>query len=484
MAFLRPVLFVQAFVLLIIAAMTVPSALIAVWDRATAAVWAFLGTGGACLLLALPAFITGRKEPLWLSSRQMYLVTTVSWCVVSLAGAIPLYIGLPGTTFTDALFESVSGVTTTGSTVLAGLDTMARGILLWRGLLQWLGGIGIIVLAIAILPYLRIGGMRLFQTESSDWSEKRLPRIHNLIWTIGVVYLGISGLTALSYWLAGMGVFDAIVHSMTTVATGGYANYDASMGHFSDNPLMLWLGSLFMLLSALPFLLYVSLLHGQVMPLVMDRQVRGFLLFVVVIAVVLSLQRSIAEHESIFDALTHSTFNVISIITTTGYASEDYTTWGNFAVTVFFYLTFVGGCSGSTAGAIKIFRFQIGFMMLRNQLRQMRHVQGVFTNFYNNRYVTDDIVRSVIAFSFYFALTVAIIALSLSMCGLDFVTSLSAAATAVGNVGPGLGDIIGPAGNFSSLPDAAKWSLTLGMLLGRLEIMTVLILLTPTFWRT
>jgi trk system potassium uptake protein TrkH len=206
--------------------------------------------------------------------------------------------------------------------------------------------------------------------------------------------------------------------------------------------------------------------------------------FVAVIAVVLSLERSIAEHESIFDALTHSTFNVISVITTTGYASEDYTTWGNFAVTVFFYLTFVGGCSGSTAGAIKIFRFQIGLMMLRNQLRQMRHAQGVFTNFYNGRYVTDDIVRSVIAFSFYFALTVAVLALSLSMYGLDFVTSLSAAATAVGNVGPGLGDIVGPAGNFASLPDAAKWLLSLGMLLGRLEIMTVLILLTPMFWRT
>jgi trk system potassium uptake protein TrkH len=483
MAFLRPVLFIQAFVLLVMAVMTVPPAFVALWQDNTLAARAFLWTGGVCLLLALPPFVTRHQEPLWLSSRQMYLMTTLSWCVVSVAGAVPLYIGLPGTTFTDALFESVSGVTTTGSTVLVGLDTMARSILLWRALLQWLGGIGIIVLAIAILPYLRVGGMRLFQTESSDWSEKRLPRIHNLIWAIGIVYLGLSGLTALSYWLAGMGAFDAIVHAMTTVATGGYANYDASMGHF-NNPLILWLSSLFMLLSSLPFLLYVSLLHGQITPLVRDHQVRGFLLFVAVMAVVLSLERSIAEHESVFNALTHSTFNVISVITTTGYASEDYTTWGNFAVTVFFYLTFVGGCSGSTAGAIKIFRFQIGFMMLRNQLRQMRHAQGVFTNFYNSRYVTDDIVRSVIAFSFYFALTVAVLALSLSMYGLNFVTSLSAAATAVGNVGPGLGDIVGPAGNFASLPDAAKWSLTLGMLLGRLEIMTVLILLTPMFWRT
>lgn len=484
MVFFRPVLFIQAFVLLVMAAMTVPPALIAVWWDNAAAVRAFLWTGGTCLLFALPAFVVRRAQPLWLSSRQMYLVTTVSWFVVSVAGSVPLYLLLPGISFTDALFESVSGVTTTGSTVLVGLDTMARSILLWRGLLQWLGGIGIIVLAIAILPYLRIGGMRLFQTESSDWSEKRLPRTHNLIWAIGVVYLGISCITALSYWLAGMGVFDAIVHSMTTVSTGGYANYDASLGHFNDNPLILWLSSLFMLLSALPFLLYVNLLHGQVTRLVSDHQVRGFLIFGVMVAIVLSLERSIAEHESVFDALTHSTFNVISVITTTGYASEDYTTWGNFAITVFFYLTFVGGCSGSTAGAIKIFRFQIGLMMLRNQLRQMRHVHGVFTNFYNGRYVTDDIVRSVIAFSFYFALTVAVLALSLSMCGLDFVTSVSAAATAVANVGPGLGDIIGPAGNFSSLPDAAKWSLTLGMLLGRLEIMTVLILLTPAFWRT
>lgn len=482
MTFLRPVLLIQSFVLGITALLTVPAAILGIWDNPAAA-RAFLWTGGGCLAVAWPAFVIGRREPLWLSTRQMYLVTTVSWCTVSLLGAIPLYAVLSNVSFTDALFESVSGVTTTGSTVLSGLDTMPRSVLLWRGLLQWVGGIGIIVLAIAILPYLRVGGMRLFQTESSDWSEKKIPRTHNLIWAIGVAYLGISSITALSYWLAGMGPFDALVHAMTTVATGGYANYDASMGHF-NSPLILWLSSLFMLLGALPFLLYVSLLHGEVEPLVIDHQVRGFLLFVALVAVVLSLERSIAEHESLFESLTHSTFNVISIVTTTGYASEDYTTWGNFAVTVFFYLTFVGGCSGSTAGGIKIFRFQIALMMLRNQLRQMRHVQGIFTSFYNGRRVTDDIVRSVIAFSFYYALMVALIALSLSLSGLDFLTSLSAAATAVANVGPGLGAIVGPAGNFASLPDTAKWSLILGMLIGRLEIMTVLILLTPTFWRT
>lgn len=483
MTFIRPILLVQSFVLIVAAAMTVPALVLAVGDG-WEVVRAFLWTAGVCTVLAMPAFLFSWGRRFQLSSRQLYSVTTASWLTLSLVGTIPLYLVLPGLSFTDALFESVSGLTTTGSTVLTGLDTMPRSVLPWRGLLQWVGGIGIIVLGIAILPFLQVGGMRLFQSESSDWSGKTLPRAHNLIRSIGIIYCGLSLSTALAYWLAGMGPFDAVVHAMTTVATGGYANYDASMGHFNDQPLILWLSSVFMLLGSLPFLLYVGLLRGDVLSLVSDRQVRGFLSFVVIMTVILSLERNIAEHSPFFEALTHSVFNVVSIITTTGYATEDYTQWSSFAATVFFYLTFVGGCSGSTAGSIKIFRFQIGYMMLRNQLRQMRHPNGVFTNIYNGRVVTDDITRSVIAFSFYFAITVAVIALSLSLLGLDFLTSLSAAATAVANVGPGLGDVVGPVGNFATLPDEAKWILSAGMLLGRLEIMTVLILLTPMFWRT
>jgi trk system potassium uptake protein TrkH len=483
-SFLRPILLVQAFVLFLMAALMIPPLVLSAldhsdtWPAFGAAALAYLAIAGLLLPLTHK-----RGEPVEFNTRQLFTLTTMSWAVASLAGAVPLYLGLPELSFTDALFEAVSGITTTGSTVLIGLQYMPHGVLLWRGLLQWIGGIGIVVLGIAILPFLQIGGMRLFQTESSDWSEKVLPRSGHFIRAISIVYLALTLSAALAYLLGGMRPFDAVVHAMTTVATGGYANHDASMGQYASQPAILWSGSLFMLLAGLPFLLYARALKGEVMPLIRDRQVRGFLGLIALMVISLTLVRSIADHESWFEALAHSTFNVVSVITTTGFASEDYTAWDSFAVTVFFYLTFVGGCSGSTAGGVKIFRFQIGILMLLNQLRWMRHPRIVISNRYNDREVTDDVVRSVVAFSFYFFLTVATIALGLSLLGVDFLTSLSGAATAVANVGPGLGNIIGPAGNFAPLPDPAKWLLCAGMLLGRLEIMTVLILLMPTFWR-
>ena len=300
---------------------------------------------------------------------------------------------------------------------------------------------------------------------------------------IGTVYLLLTLLATLAYGLAGMSFFDAVVHAMTTLATGGYSNYDASMAHFGDNPGILWLSSLFMLLASLPFMLYVSALQGDARPLFNDSQVRGFLLFVLVVVAFLTTERVINAEVTPFQAATHVTFNVVSIITTTGYVTGDYSQWGSWAIVVFFYLMFVGGCSGSTAGSVKFFRYQLSSILLWNQLKIMRHPNAVFVTKFNHRAVSDEIIYSTIAFSFFFVLTVALLALSLSLTGLDFVTSLSAAATAVTNVGPGLGDIVGPVANFANLPDSAKWLLSIGMLLGRLEIMTVIVLLTPTFWR-
>jgi len=270
---------------------------------------------------------------------------------------------------------------------------------------------------------------------------------------------------------------------MTTVSTGGFSNYDASVGHFVDNPSILWVGSLFMLLGSLPFGLYVSAMRGKRELLWSDSQVRGFLAFVLLVVLVLSTERVLHSELSFFDAMTHAAFNIVSIVTTTGYVSEDYTLWGSYAVVVFFYLMFVGGCSGSTAGAIKVFRFQIAVILLRNQLHLMRHPHAVVLTKYNGRTVGDDIVRSIVAFTFYFAFTIAVLTFCLSLSGLDFLTSFSASMTAVTNVGPGLGDVVGPSGNFSSLSDVAKWLLSAGMLLGRLEIMTVLVLFTRTFWK-
>jgi len=482
MRLFHPIILVLSFVLMLNAAMTLPCILLALSGQ-TGVLDAFLFTAGICGVCSLLGFASTTGKRFEVTSMQLYLITVSSWCLFAIVGAMPLYLGLPSLSFTDAFFESMSGITTTGSTILLGLDSMPRAILLWRGILQWVGGIGIIMLGIAILPFLRIGGMRLFSTESSDWSGKSLPHAHTLIQNIGLVYIGITLLACLSYDFVGMGLFDAVVHAMSTVSTGGFSNYDASVGYFSDNSSVLWVGSLFMLLGSLPFSLFVSAIHGKPGLLWADSQVRGFLGFVTVVVLVLSTERVLHSDLSFLDAMTHATFNIVSIITTTGYVSEDYTMWGSYAVVVFFYLMFVGGCSGSTAGAIKVFRFQIAFVLLRNQLHLMRHPHAVMPTKYNNREVSDDIVRSIVAFSFYFAFTIAVLAFCLSLTGLNFLTSLSAAVTAVTNVGPGLGNVVGPSGNFASLTDVAKWMLSAGMLLGRLEIMTILVLFTRTFWK-
>lgn len=441
---------------------------------------------GLSMLLVLAAvslvWLSTLRTPVELKPWQMFVLTTLSWVTVSGFASLPLVLGAPQLSPTNAVFESVSAITTTGSTVLTEIDALSDGLKLWRGIMQWLGGIGIIVMGIAILPFLKVGGMRLFHTESSDWSDKVMPRTGGIAKATLGIYCGFTLVAMLAYWLGGMTLLDAVVHAMTSLATGGFANTDASFGAYAGQPHLLWLGSLFMLLGALPFVLYIRVLRGARMALWRDQQVQGLLLLLALVILVLSLWL-MRQGTPAYEAFTHVTFNVISVVTTTGYASDDYSLWGPLAYVAFFYLTFVGGCSGSTSGGMKIFRFQVATILLRNQLRFLVHSQGVFASRYNGQPLTDEITRGVVAFSFFFFLTIAGLALGLALMGLDFTTALSGAATAVANVGPGLGDIIGPAGNFASLPDAAKWLLCLGMLLGRLEILTVLVLLTPMFWR-
>ncbi|SFB85471.1 trk system potassium uptake protein TrkH [Marinospirillum celere] len=425
----------------------------------------------------------GSLAPFNLRGRQIFLLTSLSWIVLSFFSSFPLLFGSTQLSVADAMFETISGLTTTGSTVLSGLDTMSHGILLWRAILQWLGGIGIIVMGMAILPFLQVGGMRLFQSESSDWSEKAMPRSGTIAKAIGKVYLGLTTLCIISYWLAGMNGFDALVHGLTTSATGGFANYDASMGHFADTPWILWITILFMFLGALPFVLYVHMIQGRPLPLLKDSQVRALAKILISAVVLMTLYLMTQHNWPWFEALTHAAFNVTSVVTTTGYASTDYNAWGTFAVIFFLYLMFVGGCSGSTSGGFKVFRHQLSIMLMRNQMMALLHPRGVFSQNYNGRHVPDDVIRSMVAFAFFFFATIAALALALSFMGLDFLTSFTAAVSAVANVGPGLGDTVGPAGNFSSLPDLGKAMISLGMILGRLEIVTFMILFTRAFWR-
>lgn len=427
------------------------------------------------------AYTARQREGFALVPRQVFVLTSLTWVAVSVFAALPLLL-VQEISYTDAFFETMSGVTTTGSTVLTGLDQAPRGILLWRSLLQWIGGIGFIVMGVLILPFLRVGGMRLFHAESSDRSEKVLPRFESVAKAIALSYVLLSGACALAYYIVGMSGFDAVNHAMTTVSTGGYSTHDASLGYFTDKS-VLWVAILFMLLGALPFALYVQAVRVNPDALWKDRQVVGFLQLVMLVGLLLTLLNIQGNGREPLDALTASFFNVVSVVTTTGFASEDYSLWGELAVMVFFYLTFVGGCSGSTAGGLKIFRFQVAYIILRRQLDRLVHPRAVFTERYNNREIGEDIIRSLVSFSFFFALTIGFLALALSLFGLDFMTSLTGAITAVTNVGPGLGQTIGPAGNFASLPDGAKWLLSIGMLLGRLEIMTVLVVITPRFWQ-
>ncbi|MDZ4336129.1 MAG: TrkH family potassium uptake protein [Pseudomonas sp.] len=446
-------------------------------DDLNAFLWSSLVTAAAGIAMVIP----GRPKDAQLRPRDMYLLTTGSWLVVCIFAALPMVL-IHHISYTDAFFETMSGVTTTGSTVLSGLDQASPGLLIWRSMLQWLGGIGFIGMAVAILPLLRVGGMRLFQTESSDWGEKVMPRSHMAAKYILFIYLSLTLSGFLGFWLAGMTPFDAINHAMTSISTGGYSTSDASLANWSQ-PAVHWVAVVLMIFGGLPFTLYVATLRGNRRALSKDHQVRGFLGFLLATWLVFGTWLWLHSDNSWLDAFRIVAVNVTSVVTTTGYALGDYTTWGSFAVLLFFYLTFVGGCSGSTSGGLKIFRFQVAYVLLRANLQQLVHPRAVIKQQYNNHNLDEEIVRSLITFSFFFTITIGVIALGLTLLGLDWVTALTGAATAVCNVGPGLGPIIGPAGNFSSLPDAAKWLLTIGMLLGRLEILTVLVLVTRAFWR-
>jgi trk system potassium uptake protein TrkH len=468
------------FLITLAIAMVIPMLTLVMFDHTRdihSFLWASLITFAAGLALVIP----GRPEHIHLRPRDMYLLTVSSWVVVCLFAALPFLLS-QHMSYTDSFFESMSGITATGSTVMSGLDSMSPGILIWRSLLHWLGGIGFIGMAVAILPLLRIGGMRLFQTESSDRSEKVMPRSHMVAKYILLTYVGITTLGSLAFWAAGMSLFDAINHAMSAISTGGFSTSDQSLAKWQQ-PAVHWVAIAVMILGSLPFALYVATLRGNRRALFKDEQVRGLLGVLLVTWLVLGTWYWATTNMHWLDALRHVALNVTSVMTTTGFALGDYSLWGNFALMLFFYLGFVGGCSGSTAGGIKIFRFQVAYILLRANLNQLIHPRAVIKQKYNGHRLDEEIVRSILTFSFFFAITICVIALLLSLLGVDWMTALTGAASTVSGVGPGLGEIIGPAGNFAGLPDAAKWILSLGMLLGRLEIITVLVLCVPAFWR-
>ena len=418
-----------------------------------------------------------------LTLRQAFILTTSVWVVTPAFGALPFVFSELDLSYTDAFFEAMSGITTTGSTVISGLEFAPPGILIWRALLQWMGGIGIIVTAVAILPLLQVGGMQLFRMESSDASEKVLPRTAQIAGAISIIYLSLSLLCAIVYWAAGMPAFEAAAHAMTTIATGGFSTSDLSIGIY-DSALIDYTAMIFMIIGSLPFLLYFQVVRGRPLALWRDSQVRWFFAILATAIGCMTLYQINNNHVPLAQALRYTGFNVTSIMTGTGYATDDYGQWGSFAVVLFFFVMFIGGCAGSTSCGIKIFRFQVLYAAARSQMSRLLQPHGVFVANFNRRPIPDSVMDSVMSFFFLFALSFAVMAVLLSLMGLDFLTAVSGAATAISNVGPGLGDVIGPSGTFAPLPDMAKWLLAAGMLLGRLELLTVMVLFTRTFWRS
>ena len=478
---LRPVLLVIGFLLTILSVgMLVPAMVDLMMSNAD---WqAFAWSGGLGVFLGLVLVFSNASGRVTINVRQAFLLVVATWVVLPAFAAVPFTLADPGLSYTDAFFEAMSGVTTTGATVMVGLDTQPPGILLWRAILQWLGGLGIIVMALTVLPMLKVGGMQMFKVEAFETQEKIYSRATQLATALTVVYGGLTLIWMFMLWAAGMTFLDALAHSMTTIATGGYSTRDASVGYYNSG-LIDAIITVGMAAGGVPFLLFLQALRGRPMRLWQDSQVRWYISilggFTVVVAWWLWQMRGFDA----LQALRYSSFNVVSVMTGTGYATTDYNGWGGFPVAALFLLMFVGGCAGSTSCGIKVFRFQILYEAAKIQLGRLLQPHAVFIPYFNGRPIQAGVSEAVMGFFFLYLLTVALLTMALGLLGLDLVTALSGAATAVSNVGPGLGPIIGPAGNFSTLPDMAKWLLALGMLLGRLEIYTVLVLLVPRFWK-
>ena len=415
-----------------------------------------------------------------MSNKDGYLAVALGWLVMALVGTMPYLFSDAIPRFTDAFFESMSGITTTGSTIISNLENTPKGLLLWRAILQWLGGIGIIVMAITLMPIMNVGGMQLFKISSNDSSEKILPKSKEIALRLICIYSGLTALCAITYWLFGMSKFDSLTHSMTTIATGGFSNYNQSIGYFNSIPIEIS-SMIFIILGSLPFIAYIKFISGNRKIFLTDIQIKTFLKIIIATVIILSIYLLINNNGNF--SLRSVFFNTVSILTGTGYVSAEFDGWGSFPLTLFLALMFIGGCAGSTTCGIKIFRIQILYLFITNQLKKIIYPKGVFVIKYDQSPVDDKFIASIISFIyFYFVIFFALTAL-LSLTGLDFITSISGAATSISNVGPGLGPIIGSNGDFSSLPDISKWILTIGMILGRLELFAILVLFLPSFWK-
>ena len=440
----------------------------------------FFGASIITIIFGTLFFLSNLDHNKKLNLQQAFLLTGLSWLSIAIFGSLPFVFSNVFFSFTNAFFESMSGITTTGSTIISNLESMPKAILLWRAILQWLGGIGIIVMAITLMPIMNVGGMQLFKISNNDSSEKILPKSKEIALRLIYIYSGLTGLCALSYRTLGMNSFDSITHSMTTIATGGFSNYNESIGFFNSFSIEIS-AMIFIVLGSLPFIAYIKFLSGNRKIFFSDIQIKSFIKIIFISIIILSIYLIINDTAQL--NLRSVFFNVISILTGTGYVNAQFDNWGGFPLILFLGLMFIGGCAGSTTCGVKIFRIQILYSFILNELKKIIYPKGVFVLKYDRNPVDNKFIASIISFIYMYLVIFFVITALLSLTGLDFITAISGAATAISNVGPGLGSIIGPNGNFSSLPDISKWILSLGMILGRLELFAILVLFLPSFWR-
>ncbi len=477
----RPVLLVTGGLLSVVAlAMCLPAAVDVVHGEEE---WLVFAASAAVTFFFGQLLMTANRgaRAAQFSVRQIFLLTLVGWVVVSCAAAMPFTFGLH-LSATDALFEAVSGVTTTNATVLRGLDAAPPGILLWRALLQWLGGMGFLVMAVAVLPALNIGGMQIFRLETSRADEHLTPRLARLAAGLLAIYAGLTLLLTLLLWAAGLSRFPALLQAMSTISCGGFSTSDGSIGHWHD-PAVDWVVLLGMVLGGAPFGIYFQVLQRRWRLALQNTQLRWYLTIMAAAALAMSGWIIVETNVKPLPALRHGIFTAASVMTGTGFATLDWGQWAGFPTAVLFLLGLIGGCAGSTAGGLKVFRLQILYATARLQLTRLLRPHAVLVTQYERRPVPDVVAESVLGFLFVYTLSFALLSMALGLVGLDFLSSISAAASALANLGPGLTPSVGPMAGYATVPDAAKWLLAAAMIFGRLEMFVVLAVFSPSFWK-
>ncbi|WP_410216460.1 TrkH family potassium uptake protein [Paracoccus sp. (in: a-proteobacteria)] len=427
--------------------------------------------------------VASRGDYRSLKIQQAFLLTSGLWAVLPVFGALPFILGQPQASIVDAYFEAMSGVTTTGTTVFPELDSLPRGTHLWRALLQWMGGLGIVVVAMVFLPVMKVGGMQFFRSEGFDTLGKVLPRAGEIASEMTVVYVLMTGACAITYMLLGMTGLDAIIHALTTCSTGGFSNYDASFGVYLGGPE--WAASVFMIMASIPFIRLVQAMRGNMEPLWKDRQVRTYLRWIFYICSLIMIYRLIYldQQASLPEVLRETVFNTISTFSGTGFASTDMMAWGHLPLSLLIVAGLIGGCTGSTGCSVKIFRYLVLMEAVRAQIRRMHSPHRVYPLRYEGQPLDKDIIDSVMAFFTLFMLSFGLLIVGLALTGLHPRTALTAAWTAIANIGPAWGPEISANGSIVEFPESAKWMMIFGMYMGRLELVSVLVLLMPRFWR-